>query len=151
MAHWIDRDSHGALIDLARVCDERHPHKGSLLVRAWLVRAGRGGVSPGMQQWGQLGWYAMPLFATMRADCCASAPPLWVPLGSRECDIETPLAALARAAADDVPLEAALEAYHEAVTCLVRQGLASAFEQSRLPSPIERQTFVAAVKRRRRR
>ena len=77
-----------------------------------------------MLEWARFGWFELPVYATLRASCCADAPPIDVPrlVGSGCAPPRDPIQALGGATATGGDLAGAIRAYRKAVSCLVEVG-----------------------------
>jgi hypothetical protein len=100
-----------------------------------------------MKEWALLGWYEMAAFSVVRARCCPSAPPLQLP-EAHGCapmpDVLAGIAAAATATADpaDKALKKAVDAYTDAIHCVVRSGNATRFGRVGNPQGGEDTTFM---------
>ena len=124
--------------DMSFVCRETNPIKGAEKLRVRVVLSGGGakGVTDGMREWSNIGWYGMAAFGVARTRCCAAPPPLKTPAGLKACKLDESIKALGIAAnaSDVAAAKRALDAYKRAVFCLARAGSAHQFKQSGLPS-----------------
>jgi hypothetical protein len=117
---------------LASTCSITDPRKGGGAVRKEVILAsfGKAG-SDGMKEWGVLNLYEMAAFAILRSVCCASPPPLDLPVNVPTCDIQSPLKKLAEVASSpsssDADVSSVLADYTKQAKCLSRAGAASAF------------------------
>jgi hypothetical protein len=116
------------------VCTETSPWKGSANVRGEIVRGGSGQqrVTDAMREWAVMGWFDMAAFATVRARCCPSAPPLVTPVVSTCTPLHEVLAnlgarATSGAAPDDPKVVEAIDGYTAAVRCVLHAGASNRF------------------------
>jgi hypothetical protein len=65
--------------DLAFVCDNADPRKGTAKMRASIVRGGRGTFTTGMDEWPRLGWYELLVWGVLRAACCPGSAVIEIP------------------------------------------------------------------------
>jgi hypothetical protein len=117
---------------LGSICSITDPRKGGEAIRKEVILASFGkAASDGMKEWGVLNLYEMAAFAILRSVCCASPPPLDLPVNVPTCDIQTPLKKLAEMASSpstsDSDVSSALTDYTKQARCLSRAGAASAF------------------------
>jgi hypothetical protein len=107
----------------------------------------RRNISEGMKEWALLGWYAMAAFTVVRTRCCPSASPLQLPEVHGCPSMADALAGIATAAgatADpaDEALRKSVDAYTDAVHCVVRSGNAFRFGRVGYPQGGEDTTFM---------
>lgn len=118
-----------------------------------IVAGGRGlRVSDAMRDWARFRWFELPVYATLRARCCPSAPPIEVPRSSPACPPPgVAIGALGAAAADPAAdLDGPMRQYKRVISCLVETGEFPAFGQSGPLGGGEESTFRAFVERGRR-
>ena len=123
-------------------------HGTMVKLKSEVVRAGGHGVSDGMKEWSQLGWYEVAAFAVMRTHCCPDAAALVVrqrKIG--QCRLEESLAWLANAIDDDDDMQQAVRAYTNAVRCITSKGYAESFGQYELPKGGELTIFDRILQR----
>jgi hypothetical protein len=132
-------------LDFGFLCEETNPIKGANKLRAQVVLGGGGvkGVTEGMREWANLGWYAMGAFALVRGHCCEAPAALRTPTALAVCELDTRLTALGEAASgsDADAAAAALDQLNKAVYCLARGGTAHVFGQEGMPRGGEFETF----------
>lgn len=133
------------------LCTQSNPSKGGTRLRIEVIRSGGGrkGVTTGMREWAQLGWYEMAAFAVIQRRCCADSPPLQLPQPIKSCPLQGSLAKLAEVATagDDEAVDAALGAYTKAVLCVVRAGGAHAYGQRGWPGRNAQRVFRRTIER----
>jgi hypothetical protein len=135
--------------DLGYVCSEPMAHRGSLALKADLVRAGGGGrsVTPGMELWSRLGWLQLAAVAVMRAHCCPDAPASVTPKIAPKCKMDEALAWLGNALDDPEDMKRALDAFSKAAACVSWTGTAPAVDQDAPPSGAEPAQFERIYER----
>jgi hypothetical protein len=138
-------------LDFGFLCEETNPIKGANRLHTQVVLGGGGekGVTDGMREWANLGWYAMGAFALVRGHCCEAPAALRTPTALAVCELDTRLTALGEAASgsDADAAAAALDQLNEAVYCLARGGTAHVFGQEGMPRGGEFETFRKAFTR----
>ncbi len=148
-AQLMPPDAFGTIsVDVGFCCEETAAYGTTIKLKSEVVRAGGHGVSDGMKEWSQLGWYEMAAFAVMRTHCCPDAPALVV--GQRKieaCRLEESLAWLANAIDDGDDMQQAVLAYTNAVRCITSKGYAESFGQYDLPQGGELTIFDRILQR----
>jgi hypothetical protein len=93
----------------------------------------------------ELGWFELPVYATLRAGCCPGAPPIELPqvLGSTCAPPGDAIHALGVATAEGGDVTAAIRAYRKNVSCLVETGSSLAYGQRGPIDPAEEPAFRA--------
>ncbi|MBW2525001.1 MAG: hypothetical protein JRI23_12525 [Deltaproteobacteria bacterium] len=133
------------------VCTETSARKGGNNLRIQVIRSGGGakGVTLGMREWAELGWYEMACFGIARRLCCGDAEPLATPGASDGCPLDAAVTKLAEAVVtgDDTAVEAAVSRYDEAAHCLIQAGVGRAFGQSGMPSRRGKLVLLEVIKR----
>jgi hypothetical protein len=133
------------------VCAETNARKGGNNLRIQVIRSGGGakGVTQGMREWAELGWYEMASFTIARTLCCPDAEPLDTPGSTDDCTLDKSLQQLADAVVtgDDAAVDTAVTQYTKTVHCLARAGAARAFGQRGLPGSRATGVFRTVIKR----
>jgi eukaryotic-like serine/threonine-protein kinase len=110
------------------VCSEADPRKGAIELSGRLIYAGQGKgiVTDAMKEWAILNWYEMAFFALAKARCCEQPKPIHVGAG-KKCHFEEALVAVAAARGEE--LDAALDGYDKAISCVIKFRMLSHFKQ----------------------
>jgi hypothetical protein len=134
-AQLMAPDAFGEIsVDVSFCCEETAAYGTTIKLKSEVVRAGGHGVSDGMKEWSQLGWYEMAAFAVMRTHCCPDAPALVVGHAKiAPCRLEESLAWMANAIDDGDDMQQAVLAYTNAVRCITSKGYSESFGQYDLP------------------
>jgi len=125
IATWFPPASLDPDTDLSFLCSEPDGRRGTIKLRRAIVTGARAkSVTPAMVQWASLGWFELPVYATLRAQCCQGAPPIDLPhpAGSSCEPPRDALQALGVATAAGGDLTGPIRAYRKAVSCLVEVG-----------------------------
>jgi hypothetical protein len=109
--------------DFDWLCMTRDPQKGAAAMRSALVEGGGAGtLTPAMDLWSRMRWYAMAGFAVIRASCCERATALELP-PLEGCDhLDAILDELGAAVAGNRPYQSSLDRYTKAIKCHARHG-----------------------------
>lgn len=153
VSRWFQPESFESSADLGFVCTETDGRRGLRSMQRAIVAGGRGlRVSDAMRDWARFRWFELPVYATLRARCCPSAPPIEVPRSSPACPPPgVAIGALGAAAADPAAdLDGPMRQYKRVISCLVETGEFPAFGQSGPLGGGEESTFRAFVERGRR-
>jgi hypothetical protein len=121
----LPEDSFAHRPDFGWLCRTRDPREGVRNMRAALVAASGGRtVTPAMDLWSRMRWYAMAGFAVIRASCCESAEPLELPELSGCEPLDEILNEVATTVAAGRDHEAVLRRYTKSIRCNYRVGRA---------------------------
>jgi hypothetical protein len=135
--------------DLSFICEQPYPRKAvtELQSKISLGQWGTTQATEGMREWAVLGWYELAALSLFRGHCCAATAPLeWT--FKLACPLDVAMSALETAARahDATAVDAAVQQYTKAATCLARLGQAPNFGQTAVPGP-ELSTFKKLVDR----
>jgi hypothetical protein len=139
--------------ELDWICTQSNARRGGTALRVAVVRAGARGVTQGMREWAELGWYEMAAFVLAASRCCSSPPPLATKPAPKSCKLDASLNTFRDVAlgGDQGAIDRSLDAFDDAVICIVRKGAAGPFGQRRLPGAQARDVFQRTLDRARRR
>jgi hypothetical protein len=135
--------------DFDWVCRQSNARKGGNRLRVAVVRAGARGVTQGMREWAELGWYEMTAFVLASARCCAQPPKLATTPAPSACELNVSLERFRTVAlgSDDGAVDDALGDFRAAAICIVRKGAAGPYGQRRLPGKAARRVFQRTLDR----
>ena len=130
VASWFPAKTFASDADLAFVCVESNATRGSGKLRRTII-AGAGGraVTPAMNEYVRYHWFELPVYATLRASCCAPAA-LEIPPALKCASPAPAIEALAAAAAAHASLDEPVRAYRKIIECLVGRGEQSLYGET---------------------
>jgi len=146
MAGYLPKGTFTKAPDVEWLCGETDPRAGADKLHSLIVTAGpKTGASDAMKIFSRIGWYAMPVFAVVRAGCCPDAAPLSLP--DAHCEMDKKLREVGDAVVASHDVTESLKAYTESIHCELNRGGAKMLRRAERPVGGEDTAFLELVKR----
>lgn len=129
--------------DVSWLCTEPSAVEAASKLRVAIVAGSKGQVTDARKMIAKIGWYELPLVATIRSGCCEAGAPLQTPEPSSGCEnLAEILRNLTQAALSaQQGTDEALKRFATAASCEANAGKAAAYRQKAVPDAGEEAAF----------